>query len=152
LGTVLVARNKLSTEKLEEFLERYCPEDGKIGEVMKRAHLVSEDDLRDALEWQVRELFHRVSSIDDAVFSFREGAISRLELRVCLNTTQLLLEGALALDERAWEQESHPKNDADAHATNEHATPSIAPHATEADSPPAAVASVLAGSGGDATE
>jgi hypothetical protein len=106
LGTVLVARNKLSTEKLEEFLQRYCPQDGRIGEVMKRTQLVSEDDLRDALEWQVRELFHRISSVDDAVFSFREGAISKLELRVCLNTTQLLLESAQALDEKAWEQQA----------------------------------------------
>jgi hypothetical protein len=101
----LVAHGKLSTEKLDEILHRYCRRDGKIGEILSRAELVSEDDLRDALEWQVKELFHRVSALEEAVFCFREGAISKLELRVCMNTTQLLLESAQAQDERAWEDE-----------------------------------------------
>jgi hypothetical protein len=105
LGTVLVAQNKLSTEKLEQFLSQHRPENGKIGELLTRAKLVSEDDLRNALEWQVRELFHRISSSQNAVFCFREGAISKLEQRVCLNTTQLLLESAQAQDERIWEEE-----------------------------------------------
>ena len=35
LGTVLVAQNKISTDRLEEFLSQHCAQDGKMGEVMK---------------------------------------------------------------------------------------------------------------------
>jgi hypothetical protein len=96
LGTILVARNKISTSKLDELLSQHGPKDGRIGELMARADLVSEDDLRDALGWQVKELFRRLFTLEYAVFSFREGAISKLELRVSLNATQLLSEAAAA--------------------------------------------------------
>ena len=35
LGTILVARNKLSTDKLEEFLRHYAPSKGRIGELAR---------------------------------------------------------------------------------------------------------------------
>ena len=99
LGTILVAHNKISNDKLEEFLKVHGSSGGRIGEMMARTSLVSEDDLRDALEWQVKELFQRIFGLEHAVFCFREGEISKLELRVSLNATQLLLEAATNQDQ-----------------------------------------------------
>jgi hypothetical protein len=100
LGEILVARDKLRADKLDEFLDRYKSTDGRIGEVMARASLVSEQDLRDALEFQVRKLFERLFVLEDATFCFNDGPVSDVELRVSLNTTQLLLEAARCEDEQ----------------------------------------------------
>jgi len=99
LGDILVAQHKISTGQLEEFLSRYCRKDGRLGEALAKTRVVSEEDLRDALEYQVRELFRRVFSVDEALFSFTSGKVSDLQHRVSLNTTQLLLETARRQDE-----------------------------------------------------
>ena len=101
LGEILVSSNKISTDRLDEFLDRYRVEDGRIGEVMTRAKLVSEEDLCDALEIQVRKLFERLFVLEDAQFCFNDGPVSDVELRVSLNTTQLLLEAARNEDEQS---------------------------------------------------
>lgn len=108
LGTILVAQNKLSTDRLEDFLGQYCPDDGRIGEMLARASLVSENDLRDALGWQVRELFQRIFALEHAEFCFREGEISKLELRVSLSTTQLLLQASHPQREDSEDREFAP--------------------------------------------
>ena len=113
LGTILIARNKISAHKLDEFVAQHSSQDGKIGEAMAEANLVSEDDLRDALSWQVRELFQRVFSVDYAMFSFREGEISKVELRVSLNATQLLMEAAEAQSPESNDGDVAPPNEAE---------------------------------------
>lgn len=100
LGEILVASQKLRADKLDEFLDKYCPDDGRIGEVMARTKLVSEEDLCDALEMQVKKLFERLFVLEDATFCFNDGPVSDIELRVSLNTTQLLLEAARFDDEK----------------------------------------------------
>ncbi len=102
VGTILVARSKVSQEKLEGELAK--ANNAPIGETMLRAELVSEDDLRNALEHQIQELFHRIYSLEDARFAFRDGAVSEVEKRVCLGTTQLLLESARQQDEQARDE------------------------------------------------
>ncbi|MCA8957936.1 MAG: DUF4388 domain-containing protein, partial [Planctomycetes bacterium] len=104
LGTILVAQNKVSAERLEAALAA-ANDGGPIGETMLRAELVSEEDLRDALEHQVQELFHRIYALEDARFVFRDGAVSEVEKRVCFSTTQLLLESARCRDEEAYGEE-----------------------------------------------
>lgn len=94
LGMILVAQNRISVDKLDQFLADYDAKDGKIGEALARSELISETDLRDALQRQARDLFERIAGLDSALFCFREGAVSDLEKRVCLNTTQLLAEAA----------------------------------------------------------
>lgn len=108
LGDILVAQQKISTEELEEFLQDYCRKDGRLGEALARTKIVSEGDLRDALEYQVRELFRRVFALEDALFSFQAGKMSDLQHRVSLNTTQLLLETARLEDEQRREAADDP--------------------------------------------
>jgi Domain of unknown function (DUF4388) len=103
IGTILVAQNKISQKRLLDELAKanVVP----IGETMLKAELFSENDLRDALEHQVQSLFHRIYGIEDARFAFRDGAVSDVEKRVCLCTTQLLLESARCIDEQARDEE-----------------------------------------------
>lgn len=98
LGTILVARNRISAARLEGFLAEH-PLQGPIGAALTRENLVSEEDLRDALTTQVREIFRRLFELTEACFSFVDGKVSDLELRVCVNTMQLLLDSARQRDE-----------------------------------------------------
>lgn len=101
LGTILVARNRISTERLDAFLTKHSPEDGPIGQAMARESLISEEDLRDALQVQVRELFRQIFELDEAQFRFVDGKVTDLEMRVCMNTVQLMLDAARRKDETA---------------------------------------------------
>lgn len=99
LGSILVAQNKLSHERLTEFVANLGPLDDKIGKAMTDAELVDREDLLDALETQVRRIFQRVFALKDATYCFTGGAVSDFELRVTMNTTQLLLDAARNYDE-----------------------------------------------------
>jgi len=99
LGSILVSLGRIRPERLQDFLSSFDPQQGPIGIALARAGMVSMDDMRDALSHQVRELFHRIFSLDDAMFSFTDDEQSKLELRVCINTTELLLDTARRRDE-----------------------------------------------------
>ncbi len=99
LGSILVAQDKISIGHLEGFLRRHAPQAGPIGEAMTKAALISEDDLRDALEHQVQSLFKRLYAVPEAGFEFEDGKVSEIEERISLNITQLLLESAKCVDE-----------------------------------------------------
>jgi hypothetical protein len=99
IGTILVARNRISAERLEAFLRTHPAIDGPLGQALTRESLISEEDLRDALTVQVRELFRRIFEVENAQFSFVDGKVSDLEQRVCMNTIHLLLDCARQKDE-----------------------------------------------------
>ncbi|MGE0145014.1 MAG: DUF4388 domain-containing protein [Planctomycetota bacterium] len=99
IGTILVARNRISAERLEAFLRTHTAIDGPLGQALTRESLISEEDLRDALAAQVRELFRRIFEVENAQFAFIDGKVSDLEQRVCMNTMQLLLDCARLKDE-----------------------------------------------------
>lgn len=99
LGEILVRNGFLAQEALDEFLESYDPKTGPIGSALAHADLVSSQDLHDALSEQVRTLFQRIFAIDEALFYFADGEVRKLEFRVRLNTTRLLLESARQQDE-----------------------------------------------------
>lgn len=99
LGSILVARNHIRPDRLQDFLSTFDPREGPIGFALTKAQLVSVDDLRDALSHQVRELFQRIFALEDAMFSFVDGEQSKLELRISINTTELLLDTARRRDE-----------------------------------------------------
>lgn len=99
LGSILVSLGRIRPERLQDFLSSFDPQQGPIGIALARAGMVSMDDMRDALSHQVRELFHRIFSLDDAMFSFTDDEQSKLELRVRINTTELLLDTARRRDE-----------------------------------------------------
>ncbi len=106
LGTILEAQCKLTAEQLAESLSAVERTKELLGNALVRTALVSESDLRAALEMQVRNLFESIFGLSCARFSFVEGNISSVGQRVSLSTTQLLLESARRQDEnsRAPEQ------------------------------------------------
>jgi hypothetical protein len=99
LGTILEAQCKLTTQQLEHSLAAVERTKELLGDQLLRTECVSESDLRTALELQVRHLFDSIFALTFARFSFVEGSISSIGQRVCLNTTQLMLETARRLDE-----------------------------------------------------
>ena len=99
LGSILVALDRLRPERLQDFLSSFDPRQGPIGIALARAGMVSMDDLRDALSYLVRELFHRIFALEDAMFSFTDDEQSKLEMRIRINTTELLLDTARRRDE-----------------------------------------------------
>ncbi|MEZ5962235.1 MAG: DUF4388 domain-containing protein [Planctomycetota bacterium] len=99
LGTILEAQSKLTPEQLQSNLEAVDRTKELLGDRLVRTECVTEGDLRAALEMQVRNLFENLFAIRFARFTFLEGGISNTGQRVCLNTTQLLLETARRQDE-----------------------------------------------------
>ncbi len=99
LGSILVARDSISTEQLEDFFRNYSVTGRHFGEAMVRQQIVSRDDLQDALEEQVQGLFRRLHTSTDAAFYFYEGAHDDVEARIRLNVRALLLESAAQNDE-----------------------------------------------------
>jgi len=99
LGTILEAQCKLTTEQLQNNLAAVERTKELLGDRLVRTACVSENDLRVALELQVRSLFDDLFALRYARFAFTDGGISSIGQRVCLNTTQLLLETARRLDE-----------------------------------------------------
>ena len=99
LGTILEAQCKLTAEQLRESLAAVERTKELLGNELLRTALVTESDLRAALEMQVRNLFEHIFGLGYARFSFVEGNISNVGQRVSLSTTQLLLESARRQDE-----------------------------------------------------
>ena len=100
LGEILVARGSISRDRLDSFLFCYTPSLGMLGQALKRGELVTENELRQALEEQVQGLFNRLfQQSDDAEFWFLRSAPRRSDGRTRMNVISLLLESARMQDE-----------------------------------------------------
>jgi len=99
LGTILEAQCKLTADQLRESLAAIERTKELLGAELVRTERVSESDLRAALELQVRNLFRSIFDLSHARFAFAEGSISNIGQRVCMSTTQLLLDAARRHDE-----------------------------------------------------
>lgn len=102
LGAILVSLQHIGREQLEDFVDRHGDPSRPLGEQLRDAEIISEDDLRDGLQAQVRDLFQRLFQLEDAVFCFRAGVIGDRSLAVSMNVTELLLSCARWADERRW--------------------------------------------------
>jgi hypothetical protein len=101
LGSILIAQGRIDPERLEDFLGERGSDQGPLGAALVRANLIREDDLLDALDLQIQELFRRIFELEDCQFYFAEGPVRNIRHRVCLNTIHLLLESARQQDERS---------------------------------------------------
>ena len=99
LGDILVSRGALDSDTLEQFLEKYADSSVTLGQALEQEELVAMDEMREALEQQTQQLFHRVFSADDAAFYFYHAESSTPELHIRLKMIQLLLESARTHDE-----------------------------------------------------
>lgn len=99
LGTILVAQNKLTAEKLQECLDASAENKALLGTHLVQSATVSESDLRAALDVQVSLIFDRAFALKSARFTFVEGSVSNIAQRTTVNTVHLLLEAARQTDE-----------------------------------------------------
>ncbi len=107
LGSILVARDKIGVEQLDDFYKRFTPGAGGPSD---GESLVSTEDLKSALEAQVQELFNRVHAADTGAYSFFEGERSNVEQRIRMNVTRLLLESARTADELEFDERTRDED------------------------------------------
>lgn len=98
LGTILEARSKITAEQLEEKLAACKEANEMLGAHLVKTSTVSETDLREALDTQVRRIFEAAFGLSAARFSFEEGSLSRISQRTVVNTMELLLDAARQRD------------------------------------------------------
>lgn len=101
LGDILVARGSLTETELGKFLKKKRKKRSrKLGGALVTKGLVSGEDIAMALREQIRQLFFRMYSIDDATFVFYDGACPTEEYSVRMDVSGLLLQSAVERDER----------------------------------------------------
>lgn len=94
LGDILVQKGYLTQARLDEFIFRQAVGGAKLGVALEERSLVTREQLTEALEEQVRQLFERLFAGGPAAFSFTDRAANASENRICIGITDLLLESA----------------------------------------------------------
>ena len=100
LGDILVSQDATTYPKLQKFLNEHLASGACIGDAVVADGLVTREQLEQALESQVQQLFHRLFSATDATFAFYDGRKSSKKHQVRMNLTHLLLESSIESDER----------------------------------------------------
>ncbi len=100
LGEVLVTQGALTEGKLAKFVRDFGHRENFMGTAIVEEGYVSEDQLREALEYQVQALFQRMFVTEDSAFSFYEGRESTASFGVNMKLTRLLLESAIGVDNK----------------------------------------------------
>ena len=98
LGDVLVGQGSTTHSELNAFLRRHSSGGGCIGDSVVTEGIVTRDQLKFALEAQVKQLFQRMFSAKDATFSFYDGRSNENRHQVEMNLMRLLLESSIGLD------------------------------------------------------
>lgn len=100
LGTILVAHELLTEAELVEHVAASAAARAMLGAHLVECRRVAVDDLRGAIEEQVRRIFDAAFALPSARFCFTAGALGEIAQRAQLNTTHLLLDAARQDDER----------------------------------------------------
>ncbi len=98
LGEILVSQDAIDRERLNAFLARHSTDHGKFGEALEREELVTKQALREAIEYQVQQLFLRAQE-SDAFYAFTPGEPEKWGYLVRFGVVRLLLESARLQDE-----------------------------------------------------
>lgn len=99
LGEILVAQGGIDKERLGAFLIDHSSRSGKLGAALVSQELITEQQLRNALEFQVQEIFQRLLCAGRAAFRFQRCEVEELDQTLRMNVMQLLLESARISDE-----------------------------------------------------
>ena len=99
LGEILVEQGAIGREGLEDYLNADAAYLGRLGELLERGALITEEQLRSALDAQIQALFHRLFAAEHATFTFTDSQPDRSREGMQLNITRLLLESARVHDE-----------------------------------------------------
>ena len=70
-----------------------------MGDAVVKEGIVTRDQLKFALEAQVKQLFQRLFSAKDATFAFYDGRANENLHQVEMNLTRLLLESSIGASE-----------------------------------------------------
>lgn len=98
LGEILVRLGHITERQLDLLLVGKSDAE-KLGQLMRRGEVISEEILSHALQIQVQNIFHRMCEMTGCRFSFREGLEGEPRARVRYNITRLLLQSARQKDE-----------------------------------------------------
>jgi hypothetical protein len=101
LGEILSARGTVASEVCDRLAEDRTLPEGLIGQRLVGEGLLSQEDLKHALSYQIQCIFHRLFHARGALFQFDEGVSVISPDDVRLNVTSLLLESARSSDEHA---------------------------------------------------
>jgi hypothetical protein len=99
LGEILIAQGGVDKERLGAFLIDHSASTGKLGAALVSEALITEEQLRGALEVQVQQIFHRLLGAGRATFRFQRCEAEELDRGMRMNVMQLLLESARVNDE-----------------------------------------------------
>ncbi len=100
IGEVLVGFGFLTRRQLDRFISN--TEGGATtGEALLKSGMITVDELRHALVYQVQQLFIRLATQQNAIFRFREGFEVPQAYQVRMDINQLLLSTAQIRDEVA---------------------------------------------------
>jgi hypothetical protein len=105
LGEILVSRGILTQKRLDSFLFCFTGQRGLLGEALRSGEVVTEEQLRMALDYQVQQLFHRIFAAKNCTYSFIECSTDASKARRRRNITSLLLESARIADESSAKTE-----------------------------------------------
>lgn len=100
LGDILVQQGATTYADLKRFIEANRESRLPLGELVVREGIAEREDLEEALEFQIRQLFQRLFTARDASFVFHEGRTGPSKIGVHMNLTRLLLETSFEADER----------------------------------------------------
>jgi hypothetical protein len=98
LGEILVELGAIDVPRLERFLLSYSRGSGRLGTALEESGLITEQQLRAALDRQILRIFQRLFGAENAYYTFREGH-SEDGAGERRNVFQLLLEACRAHDE-----------------------------------------------------
>lgn len=99
LGNILVSRGAIDADRLSRFFALCGSSACKIGEALNRQELVTTDELREALEFQLQLLFDRLLAARASEWCFHEGEATLSYIHMRMNATSVLLEIARKRDE-----------------------------------------------------
>lgn len=98
LGHILVMQEAIGEEELVRFLELRPEASARIGDALRKAGLITEKGLRDAITYQAQRVFNRAYEIGEGWFRF-EPIPPEEQPEQTLSVTHLLLESARTRDE-----------------------------------------------------
>lgn len=101
LGEILLARGALTRAALEREMRERSDPDEILGRRLVARGVVTREDLKIALAFQIQCIFHRLFHARGALFQFDENVTAVRTDDVRLNVTSLLLESARSSDELA---------------------------------------------------
>jgi len=102
LGQIGCGRGFISQEQLQEVLVQAKKSGRRIGEVLLDLAYVNEDDLRELIRHQIREIVLELSCWKEGDFEFRDYPVEFDERGIeDINMMRIILETAVRRDERA---------------------------------------------------